>query len=273
LLTLTYLNPYNLMSIIKNWELVLSHSDSPCDVTIDWGDGSDKEHITNAKYLRHLYRYNQVAKYFEINMEGKCDSLEFRRSHFLFKVDGVIPWIKEEFWIQIFTGCSNLKSTGPDIFKENGDKKNLDWAFSECYNYTKINDKILHPFTQLETMRKTFHKTNIRTVPQLFLSHHKTIKKMDGCFMNCENLVSFNLKLFHLLSFLETVDNIFQGDFNLEACGYAFEKNKQLKSATYAFANCSKMKLPANFHSQLPVHCDFDMILYGVREADMMAGF
>jgi len=265
MIKLTYLNPFIINPNREElFELVLSNSEDPCDIKVDWGDG-ESVHATKGTQLRHIF-VSDVHKTFTVTLDGACDTLELRDNEFLHKIEGTLPYMDIRFWPNLLTNCPRLKSIGHEFFQDNSTKTNLDFFCAGNYSLEAIDVRLLKPLKDLESLKHGFAKTGITRFGRIF--NHRKLRYLNDCFRECTSLKTFDFRVFKYLPNLVDIDNIFSGDTDLVEVGLLpFRENKLLRSAKYAFARCRRLHIDEDFFTQFPKNCDTTMVLYGVEMA------
>jgi len=234
----------------------LSTIDRPCNIRVDWGDGTE-EIVHSSYYLQHTYARNRLQKEYSIRLEGNCDALTFNNPDYkLISINGVLPYIDPSVWnLSLFLNCKDLIHVGSSIFNDNTDKLSIARMFSGCGSLEGVSDDIFKPLINITSGYGVFNKTSIKEVGNIF-KYNTKLEILQHAFSLNPNLKRIPLNMFNHLTNLQNIESIFEGCAGIHRIGLPFMRNTKLINAKKAFHNIPNLDPDPNFYRQFPPNCD-----------------
>ena len=205
------------------------------DCTIDWGDGSEKEHVggENSTAKRPEHTYTQAGDY-NISISGKCgyfdtgaDSYSETYSELVKKIIKIVSWgdvetstycfasatnlvevaspleksfkkCKDDSFNYLFSDCTNLKLIPQDLFKYiNENITSFKATFSGCENLKTIPDGLFEKATNVTSFVETFaYCNNLGEIPENLFANNTKVTSFQKTFCRCTKLENVSEQLF-----------------------------------------------------------------------------
>ncbi len=234
--------PYNL-----KWYDGGNENPATFDFTVDWGDGTAPEHITNADIAKKTTHPYTETKEIKITITGIFESISSYNSENSEDRQGIDKLVRVEQWGTIglktidLSYCSNLtqivaptESSFKDLsdvyFANSGiqsipDKMFLNCtkitrfsgAFDDCNNLQTIGDYAFSGCSSVEDFQSMFRETDsLTTIGNGVFANCTNAIDFAYCFQDCTNLTSIGKGIFDGCDKVERFDATFYGCSNLQ---------------------------------------------------------
>lgn len=218
------------------------------DCTIDWGDGSEKEHVggKNSTAKRPEHTYTQAGDY-NISISGKCayfdtgaDSYTETYPELVKKIIKIVSWGDVETNTYCFASATNLVEVASPLeksFKKCKDDS-FDYLFSDCTNLKSIPQDLFKYINEnITSFRGTFSGCeNLKTIP-------------DGLFDKAVNVTSFYKTFAYCDNLEEVPGNLFDNAVKATDFYKTFSQCSKLVSGPQIWERANENQIPENQHT------------------------
>lgn len=249
------------------------------DCFIDWGDGSEVEHVV-ADYPSH--QYEESVKDYVVHISGTASALNssvryspsvsevvqwgnlgiknmqgaFENDYLLVKIAGDISgaFSGVDNFNDAFRGCAFLESIPKDLFASAINATSFRSTFYKCVSLRSIPEELFKNCGMANDMTEIFADTEIIEIPEGLLVNCSRLKNVDAMFRHCKSIKSIPQKLFWNCPKICGVNDLFRDCASLENIPEKFfMANSDIESMVTTFSGCSSLKsLPADLFSYLP---------------------
>lgn len=215
------------------------------DCTIDWGDGSEKEHVggENSTAKRPEHTYTQAGDY-NISISGKCayfdtgaDSYSETYSELVKKIIKIVSWGDVETSTYCFASATNLVEVASPLEKsfQKCEDNSFNYLFSNCTNLKSIPQDLFKYINEnIISFRGTFSGCkNLKTVP-------------DGLFDKAVNVTSFYKTFAYCNNLEEVPGNLFDNAVKATDFYKTFSECSKLVSGPQIWERENENQIPEN---------------------------
>ena len=211
------------------------------DCTVDWGDGSEAEHVTGPLPIHH---YKESVCDYTVKIFGTVTSLDSSEITSP-SITEVIQWgytgLKN--MNHAFTRNTLLERISDDVNGAFAKVENMEYAFCDCLRLESIPENLFCYCDDIESLSSTFcHCTNIKKIPENLLSGLIKLKNVDNLFGKMTNITAIPEGLFSKNVNLVSFNGVFQGCTKLESLpGRLLANCPEITSFASTFSGCSSL--------------------------------
>lgn len=203
--------------------------------TIDWGDGSEKEHVggENSTAQRPEHTYTQAGDY-NISISGKCSYFVLSANAYsstypelLKKLIKIVSWgtveaggygfgdaenlveiaeptkktfikCEDDSFAYLFAGCKNLEVIPSFLFRYvNENTTSFEGTFERCEKLTSVPEELFENAPNATNFEETFaYCKNLMTIPTNLFANNKQSNNFKKTFAGCTKLEKVSYELF-----------------------------------------------------------------------------
>jgi hypothetical protein len=234
------------------------------DMMVDWGDGSEPQHITSVGDYNALNRHSyDVSGSYVIAMSGTCTGFSFKDQSTYApnnkqKVTALLNVADLGFTTLDFYECYNLTSISGEFANIAG-LTNAKQTFYRCYQLEEIPGTIFENCTGIDTFEETFYGCQALTsIPSNLFDNQTNATTFKGTFYNCANITAIPVDLFKNNTLVETFESTFEYCERLVTIpADLFKYNTAVTSFKKVFKYIAATSIPA------------DLFKYNVAVVDM----
>lgn len=253
------------------------------DCIVDWGDGSEPEHVT-VDFPSH--RYPEKVSEYTVHVSGNVRNLNsqkvdpsiveviqwgntgleymsgaFDGDYLLVKIPGDVSgaFSNVRNFDSAFKGCAFLESVPEDLFVSAASALTFGSTFNKCASLKTIPAGLFRSCAMVKDMNNVFSYSGIEEIPETLLSRCTGLENVGAMFAGCESLKNIPQKLFWNSPAINDVTGLFERCGSLEAIPEKFFcNNSKIVSMVSTFAECRSLKaLPADLFAYFPDLQDF----------------
>lgn len=225
-------------AFIVEWEVgtgesVLMSFLNTGNLVVNWGDGSEPQHIGSGTSVS--YQYAEPGTY-EVHIKGTCQGFTMG------EIREVKQWgnLGVTFWNSAFSGCTTLESIPAAPLPGGYD---LQYMFKGCSRLKEIPSDLFHNVTVDTDFSRTFQGCSSLTSIPSGLFDNVSARNFIETFKDCESLVSIPEGLFKNCTGGEFYDDIFNGCKSLTKLPESlFPENNSIRNLQGTFMNCESLE-------------------------------
>lgn len=224
------------------------------DCTIDWGDGSETEHVggenSTAQRPEHTYTYPELLKkLIKIVSWGavEAEGYGFGDAENLVEIAEPIKktFIKceDDSLAYLFSGCKNLEVIPSFLFRYvNENTTSFKGTFERCEKLTSIPEELFENAPNATNFEATFaYCKNLMTIPTNLFANNKKQINFKKTFTGCTKLENVPYELFDSTPNTINFDRTFYECYNLKTGPKIWERANASQISgnqrTYAYCN------------------------------------
>ncbi len=231
------------------------------DCIIDWGDGSEPQHVYEDCGTRHYY---EKAGIYYVTVTGNTDYLELRNNQYLIAIEqwgnlGVKTWyesMKEcralkaiptempdgESFFQTFS-LTGLKSIPAGLFSKCTSAKSFEYTFNNCVELETIGEGAFDNCVRVETFERAFqYCPELKSIPTGLFKDCINVTSFEHTFDVCRALEVVPEGLFDACTKVETFESTFAACTSLASVTSSlFDYNAEVTNFNLVFAGCGSL--------------------------------
>jgi hypothetical protein len=250
---------------------------SPANLTIDWGDGSETtiQHEATLDGIIAWNRYDNAGDYTITIYSDNTDYSSQQIPHITFFKNGYgnalltavatpFPNMRGDVLYNFgdcFKDCSQLTSIPAELFKYNAQITSFIGCFENCTRLASIPAELFKYNTEAKVFTRCFVKcTGLNSIPAELFKNNTKVTNFDFCFDMCSGLTSIPAELFKYNGLAEDFEYCFRKCAGLtEIPAGLFDNNTAAINFKGCFCYCTELTaIPAGLFDKNTAAANFE---------------